>query len=109
MSQSREAIHRWDFTAVMISFLLSSIVEIGSLFAMFSTLGHAGPEGRFAVVGWLSTAFNVVGLVLVSFLRLPEDASTAELAAVVYAFQIPVLWYITFTIVRFIRIRLVAV
>ena len=105
MSQRRETIHRWDFTAVVISFLISSLVETGSLFAMFSTMGHAGPEGGFALIGWLSTAFNLPGLFLISFLRLPEDTSTVKLAAAIYALQLPVLWYITFIFVRWWKIR----
>ena len=35
---------------------------------MFATLGHAGPEGRFAIFGWLATLINLPGLFLVGIL-----------------------------------------
>ncbi len=47
---------------LIFSFLFASAIEAASLAALFSTMGHAGPEGRFAVIGWLSTIFNFPGL-----------------------------------------------
>ena len=63
MSQRRETIHRWDFTAVVISFLISSPLRRDRCLRMFSTMGHAGPEGGFALIGWLSTRVQCSGLV----------------------------------------------
>src|ERR1051325_6410231 len=49
---------RHDRATVVISFLIAFAVEAASLVAMFSTMGHAGPDGRFALIGWLSTLMN---------------------------------------------------
>lgn len=105
MSLPLERIHRWDTKVVIVSFLVGSILEAGSLFAMFSTLGHAGPEGGFALVGWLSMVMHFPAVLLVAFLRLPENVSTARLAATIYAVQIPFVWYLTFAVIRFFKTR----
>lgn len=80
--------------------VLSSLVEIASLYAMFSTMGHAGPEGGFASIGWLATAMNLPGIFFVGILQLNSDLSTTKLAAIIYAVQMPFLWGLSFIVIR---------
>jgi len=74
---------------------------------MFSTMGHAGPEGRFATAGWISTLINLPGLFLVAFLRLPENVSAARLAFSVHVLQIPFVSYLLFVIARLFKTKIV--
>ena len=99
----REKIHRLDPGALTISFLLAASLEVGSLVAMFSMMGHAGPEGPFALVGWIATAFNLPGLFLGAFLQLPPDTSTFKMGVAIFLIQIPLVWYVTFVIVRLMK------
>ena len=106
VSTRRERIHLLDITAIVSAFVIASLFEAVTLFTMFSTMGHAGPEGRFALLGWLSLAMNLPGLWLAGFLRLPEDASSLRIAIAIYGLQIPVVWYLIFVVLRFLKTRL---
>jgi hypothetical protein len=72
---------------------------------MFSTMGHAGPEGRFAFIGWLATFLNFPGLLGAAVVGGSTDAPTMKLAAIVFAFQIPLVWAVTYMVLRFLQHR----
>ena len=107
LRQNRKTVDRWEKTAIAISaFFLSSLVEMGSLYAMFSTMGHAGPVGRFANIGWLATAMNLPGIFFVGILQLNSDTPTTKLAAIIYAVQMPFLWGLSFIAIRLVASKL---
>lgn len=86
--------------------VISSLIEIGSLYAMFSTMAHAGPEGRFANIGWIATALNLPGIFFLGILQLDSETATMKLAAIIYAVQMPFLWGLTFIIAKLVSKKL---
>lgn len=91
---------------VALAFVLGSLVEVGSLYAMFATMGHAGPEGPFATIGWLATVMNLPGMFVAGILRFENETPTLKLAAVIYAAQIPFVWGLSFVVLRWLTAKL---
>src|SRR5262245_49361744 len=88
-----------------LSFLLASAVEAASLAAMFSTMGHAGPEGPFALIGWLATILNFPGLFGAAIVGVSADAPIMKLAPTIFAFQIPFVWAVTYLLLGYLKNR----
>ena len=44
--------------------IIATVIESISLLVMLLTTGHAGPEGRFTLLGWLGTLINLPGFAI---------------------------------------------
>ena len=94
-----------DRTTIFVSFLCAAVVESVSLLLLFSTMGHAGAEGHFAFIGWPATVLNFPGLFGAAIVGVPTDAPIMKLAAAVFAFQIPLVWAVTYLVLSFLKRR----
>jgi RsiW-degrading membrane proteinase PrsW (M82 family) len=97
----RQIVHVWDLKGVVWSFLGAVLIEGASLWLMFLSLGHAGPEGRFAMLGWIGVGLNFPALLIARFLHISEDVSMFRLAASLFLIQLLPAWYLTFVLLRF--------
>src|ERR1700752_124009 len=99
--QTRKTENLREKTIIAISaFVFGSLLQVASLYAMFSTMDHAGPAGAFALVGWLATIMNLPGMLFIGLLQLDSDTPTIKLAAIIYAVQMPFVWGLTFIVIR---------
>ena len=80
--------------------MLAATIEATALLPVVLTMGHAGPEGQFAVVGWLGPIINFPGILLARAFSL-QLGSLNALIATVYITQT-----ILFTIVAYVMIQL---
>jgi hypothetical protein len=55
------------------AFIVALIIEAISLPPAVLTLGHAGPEGQFAAIGYLGLLINLFGFAIAG--RLPFDSA----------------------------------
>lgn len=92
-------------TELAVSFVFASALEAASLAAMFFTMGHAGPEGEFALIEWLFTGFNLPGLCGAAIVGVSTDTPAMKLVATIFAFQIPFVWGITYLAFHFLKDR----
>jgi hypothetical protein len=98
-------IHSYDSVALFGGIVLACFLEAASLIAMFQTMGHAGPEGGFAIAGWLGLLMNFPGLGVVGLTGwLGGDHSVLTISAVLFAIQVPFLAYFFFVAIRVFRI-----
>jgi len=99
--RSKEKIHLWDSRAVLYSLLVSTILVATSVWIMFRTMGHAGPEGPWSTIGWLAVIINFPAMVIARLFPIPPDASAFTLGAILFFIQMPLVWYLLFVIFRF--------
>ena len=68
-------------------------------------MGHAGPEGNFAFIGWLLTILNFPGLFGAAIPGVPTDGPIMKLPATIFVVQIPFVWTVTYLVLRFLKDR----
>lgn len=89
------------------SFLVVAIAafffELVSVATTFSTMGHAGPEGRGGILGWIALVLNMPGLALSSLWGSPSD-SMLWVAARVFISQFVLICGVAF-IIRYLSLR----
>lgn len=54
----------FDFRFLIRTFTAAIVIECISLPPAILTMGHAGPEGPLAALGWIGAAINLPGLVI---------------------------------------------
>ncbi len=52
----------------IMALVIAAIVELITLPLTILTTGHAGPEGPFALLGWLSVLLNIPGILIVGLI-----------------------------------------
>jgi hypothetical protein len=62
-------------------FVIAVIVELLTLPPAILTSGHAGPEGPFALIGWLGVLVNLPGIFIVGMI-MPARIESLALRAV---------------------------
>jgi hypothetical protein len=86
--------------AIFKAWLLITLIEALTLPPALLTMGHAGPEGRFAVIGWLGLLVNLPGLIVTRYVLRPGDVSLIVLGLIIYVFQAAIFGYIFFRLLR---------
>lgn len=72
------------FTLKVVTYVL--IVEAVSLPPAVLTMGHAGPEGPFAIIGWLGLLINLFGFAVAG--RFGPFSSVLGFSVCVLVFQV---------------------
>ena len=89
-----------DRRAIFKGWLRASLVEAVTLPPALLTMGHAGPEGRFAAFGWLGLLVNLPGLMAARAAMRPADVPLPVFGLVIYVFQAALLGYIFFRLLK---------
>jgi hypothetical protein len=86
-----------DGRAILIrSLLWAGVIEVITVGVILLTLGHAGPEGPFAEVGWIGVLLNLPSIFIVGWLFSAWNLPLYFSATLVFIFQTLLLTYIFF-------------
>lgn len=95
----------WDRRTLVKALIASVVIELITLTPALLTMGHAGPEGRFAEFGWLGVLVNLPGIFLVRVLGLNESSYLLVIGLYVFLIQTALFTYIIFLLMRLKRAK----
>ena len=74
-----------------IAFLIAALFEGVLTMAALGSMGHAGPQGPFALVGWVALLLNLPGILVITILfrvlSIPSEFSLMPAILAVYLIQ----------------------
>ena len=82
---------------------LALTIEAISVPVMFATMGHAGPEGRFAFFGWIATLINLPGMFLTGFILGHSPVPELVRFALMFVLQVLLLGFILLVVWRWLN------